>query len=416
MIKRRLFDALKAHLDQKEISLIVGPRQAGKTTLMALLKKYLESRGEKTIYLNFDIESDQQFFATQQGLIQKISVEIGKTKGYVFLDEIQRKKDAGLFLKGIYDMNLPYKFIVSGSGSLELKEHIHESLAGRKQVFTLSTVSFLEFVNYKTGYKYENRLAEFFGMEANATRQFLEEYLMFGGYPKIILEETVDAKRKAVSELYQSYLERDISSLLGVKKTGHFSSLVRLLASQIGNLANIAELASTLGISTKTVGSYLWYLEKTFLVDRISPYFKNLRKEITKSPIYYFGDLGMRNYALGVFGAPPIPSESGFLFQNFINNLLKEQIQHTPASIHYWRTTDKAEVDFVIDQVKAIIPIEVKYKKLAKPEISRAYRNFISRYKPKKGYVVHLGTKQQEVIDETVIGFLPFEQFVLKPF
>lgn len=416
MIKRRLFDALKAHLDQKEISLIVGPRQAGKTTLMALLKKYLESRGEKTIYLNFDIESDQQFFATQQGLIQKISVEIGKTKGYVFLDEIQRKKDAGLFLKGIYDMNLPYKFIVSGSGSLELKEHIHESLAGRKQVFTLSTVSFLEFVNYKTGYKYESRLAEFFGMEANATRQFLEEYLMFGGYPKIILEETVDAKRKAVSELYQSYLERDISSLLGVKKTGHFSSLVRLLASQIGNLANIAELASTLGISTKTVGSYLWYLEKTFLVDRISPYFKNLRKEITKSPIYYFGDLGMRNYALGVFGAPPIPSESGFLFQNFINNLLKEQIQHTPASIHYWRTTDKAEVDFVIDQVKAIIPIEVKYKKLAKPEISRAYRNFISRYKPKKGYVVHLGTKQQEVIDETVIGFLPFEQFVLKPF
>lgn len=414
MIKRRLFDELKAHLDQKEMSLIVGPRQAGKTTLMALLREHLESRGEKTLYLNFDIEADQQFFATQQDLIQKISVEIGREKGYIFLDEIQRKKDAGLFLKGIYDMNLPYKFIVSGSGSLELKERIHESLAGRKQVFTLSTVSFLEFVNYKTGYKYQNRLAEFFALEVNTIQRFLEEYLMFGGYPKVVLQETVDAKRKAMSELYQSYLERDITTLLGVQKIEHFSGLVRLLASQIGNLVNVAELAITLGISIKTVGRYLWYLEKTFLVDRISPYFKNIRKEITKSPIYYFGDLGMRNYALGVFGIPPIPSESGFLFQNFIFNLLKEEIEHTPASIHYWRTTDKAEVDFVIDQIRTVIPIEVKYKKLTSPEIPRAYRNFISRYKPKKGYVVHLGTKQQAVIDETVINFLPFEQFVLK--
>jgi predicted AAA+ superfamily ATPase len=409
-------DALKAHLGQKEISLIVGPRQAGKTTLMVLLKDHLESRGEKTIYLNFDIESDQKFFATQQDLVQKISMEIGNTGGYVFLDEIQRKKDAGLFLKGIYDMNLPYKLIVSGSGSLELKERIHESLAGRKQVFVLSTVSFLEFINYKTGYKYENRLAEFFSLEENAVRRFFEEYLMFGGYPKVILEETVDAKRKAISELYQSYLERDISSLLGVQKTEHFSSLVRLLASQIGSLANTAELASTLGISAKTVVRYLWYLEKTFLVDRISPYFKNLRKEITKSPIYYFGDLGMRNYALGIFGTPPIPSESGFLFQNFINNLLKKQIEHTPARIHYWRTTDKAEVDFVIDQISAIVPIEVKYKKLDRPEIPRAYRNFVSWYKPKKGYVVHLGTKHQTVIDGTAIDFLPFGQFALKQF
>ena len=414
MIKRRLFDDLKAHLDQKEISLIVGPRQAGKTTLMVMLKKHLESQRKKTLYLNFDIEADQQFFTSQQNLVQKISLEIGKDGGYVFLDEIQRKKDAGLFLKGIYDMNLPYKFIVSGSGSLELKERIHESLAGRKRVFTLPTVSFLEFVNYKTEYKYENRPSEFFTLEVNAIQRLLEEYLMFGGYPKVILQETADAKRKAISELYQSYIERDITTLLNVKKTAHFSALVRLLASQIGNLVNVAELASTLGISVKTVGNYLWYLEKTFLVDRISPYFKSIRKEITKSPIYYFGDLGMRNYALGVFGASPIPSETGFLFQNFINNLLKEKIEHTPAGIHYWRTTDKAEVDFVIDQIRAVIPIEVKYKKLVNPVVTRSYRNFLSRYKPEKGYIVHLGANQLATIDGTVIDFISFGQLIFK--
>ena len=139
-----------------------------------------------------------------------------------------------------------------------------------------------------------------------------------------------------------------------------------------------------------------------------------LRKEITKSPIYYFGDLGMRNYALGVFGASPIPSETGFLFQNFINNLLKEKIEHTPAGIHYWRTTDKAEVDFVIDQIRAVIPIEVKYKKLVNPVVTRSYRNFLSRYKPEKGYIVHLGANQLATIDGTVIDFISFGQLIFK--
>src|SRR3989338_8852975 len=128
MIKRALLRDLKEHFNKKEITFIVGPRQAGKTTLMFLLKKYLDRLEEKTVYLTLDIERDRQFFASQESLINKIKLVIGD-KGYVFIDEIQRKENAGIFLKGIYDMNLPYKFIVSGSGSVELKEKIHESLA-----------------------------------------------------------------------------------------------------------------------------------------------------------------------------------------------------------------------------------------------------------------------------------------------
>src|SRR3990167_2573098 len=154
MIKRKIFDELKDHIDKKEITLIVGPRQAGKTTLMLLLKEHLEAQGKKTIFLNLDIESDKQFFTSQDQLLRKITLEIGGGEGYVFIDEIQRKEDAGLFLKGLYDMNLPYKFIVTGSGSLELKEKIHESLVGRKRFFTLDPVSFPEFLNYQTDYKF----------------------------------------------------------------------------------------------------------------------------------------------------------------------------------------------------------------------------------------------------------------------
>jgi len=162
MIKRKLFKELKEHLSQKEISIIVGPRQAGKTTLMELLKEYLERQGENTVFLSLDFEADKKYFTSQNDLINKIQLEIGKNKGYVFIDEIQRKENAGLFLKGLYDLKLPYKFIVSGSGSVELKEKIHESLVGRKRTFELNTISFQEFVDFCTDYRYEGKLFDFF--------------------------------------------------------------------------------------------------------------------------------------------------------------------------------------------------------------------------------------------------------------
>ena len=133
MVKRKLQNELIKHLSKPEITLITGPRQAGKTTLLLWLKKSLEEEKNNTVFFNLDIESDKQFFTSQADLLKKIQLETSKKKTYVFIDEIQRKENAGLFLKGIYDMNLPYKFIITGSGSLELKEKIHESLAGRKR-------------------------------------------------------------------------------------------------------------------------------------------------------------------------------------------------------------------------------------------------------------------------------------------
>ncbi|WP_198018170.1 AAA family ATPase [Hippea jasoniae] len=165
IIKRKLIREIRDHLNKKEITLIVGARQVGKTTLMLFLEKELKQRGKKTLYLNLDREVDKKYFTSQENLINKIRLEIGNQKGFVFIDEIQRKENAGLFLKGVFDYNLPYKFIISGSGSLELKEKIHESLIGRKRTFELNPVSFEEFINFKTHYRYENNLKDFFSIE-----------------------------------------------------------------------------------------------------------------------------------------------------------------------------------------------------------------------------------------------------------
>ena len=411
-IKRYMFSELVAHLPKKEVSLIVGPRQAGKTTLMLQVQDYLKKKNEKTLFLSLDFEGDTPHFNTQAALLDRINLEFGKKKGYVFIDEIQRKENAGIFLKGLYDMQTPYKFVVSGSGSIELKEKVHESLAGRKRMFELQTVSLKEFINYKTMYKYEDRLDEYFRIEKTESLGLLIEYLNFGGYPRVILEETLAEKLQTMDEIYRSYIEKDIAYLLRVERIDAFGNLLRLLAGQAGNIINLNEISSTVGISVQTVKNYLYYAEKTFVIKRLTPYYRNIRKEISKSPVVYFNDIGMRNFSIGQFGRYVMLSEMGFLFQNLIYRLLHEKIKDEGSTLHFWRTKDRAEVDFVINKGREVIPVEVKCKEMKEKSIARSLRSFISRYKPKEAFVVNISLKDEDMIEKTKIRFIPFFELI----
>lgn len=412
-IKRQLYQELEDHLSQKEITVIVGPRQAGKTTLMRMLEQKLQGQGAKTLYLNLDIERDKEYIRTQDILLSKIRLEFGANRGYIFIDEIQRKEDAGLFLKGLYDMDLSYKFIVSGSGSVELKGKLHESLAGRKRIFELTPLTFEEFIHFRTNYAYERVIADFFTVEPTKVRLLLEEYLSFGGYPRVVLEESAGEKQRIIDEIYQSYLERDIAYFLGVRKTADFTHLVRVLAAQIGNLVMPTELSRTLGLSIKTVQQYLSYLEKTYMLLRVTPYFRNARKEITKTPLFYFNDLGFRSYAAGEFGTLRDQSR-GFVFENFVYQILREKVRFTSARVHFWRTKDGAEVDFVIALGDRLIAIEVKYQELKAPTPPRSLLNFITKYHPVEILVVNLKLKETVRTDEgVVIRFIPVSDLFL---
>lgn len=405
MIKRRLLAKLIEHLTNPEISLIIGPRQSGKTTLMRLLINRLAFQGKRSVFLNYDLEKDKPFFKTQQELLSKIKLEIGE-RGYVFLDEIQGKENAGLFLKGLFDMTLPYKFIVSGSGSLELKQKIYESLAGRKRVFSLRPLSFFEFLDYKTSYAYEGKLEEYLLVEKEAGEKALAEYLSFGGYPKVVLAPTRNEKEAAISDIFESYLSRDIAVLLRLKKSENLVQLVRLLSSQAGRLVNYRELSSVLGLSEKTVKRYFWYLEQTFIGARMTPFTRRLRKEIVKSPIFYFTDLGLANYAAGDFFLQDV-SILGLRFQNMLYFEIKNGLRGG-SGLHYWRTKDGAEVDFVIDTGKHIVPIEVKLQTLSSPRPPRGLIRFIRKYQPAVAYVVNLRFKQTVVFEKTSIRFVPY--------
>lgn len=410
-IKRTLYDELTKHLSAKEISIMIGPRQVGKTTLMKEIEGNLRENNLNVLFLNLDVEKDRIFFESQELLIRKIKLEIGN-KGFVFIDEIQRKENAGLFLKGIYDLDLGYKFIISGSGSLELKEKIEESLTGRKRLFELLPVTFEEFTNYKTEYKYQSKLKEYFDIEHEQTENLLTEYLSFGGYPRVITEPSIEEKNKIINEIYRSYIEKDIVSLLNVDKPDAFSLLIKLLSSEVGKILNYSNLAKLSGISVITLKKYLWYSEKTYVIQTISPFFRNTVKELTKSRSIYFYDLGLRNFAIGSFRLLENMNELSFLFQNLVKNILYAQMKWTSWDIKYWRTTDKAEVDFVVVKGEKVIPFEVKYSKLKDVSVKRSLRSFIEKYSPKEAYVINLNFESVIKINNTSVLFIPFYKLI----
>jgi predicted AAA+ superfamily ATPase len=408
-IHRRILPVLQKHLDAPEMTLLVGPRQVGKTTLIRMLLGGLEAKGQRTVFFNLDVEEDMRWFDSQRLLLDRLEFLVGKTGKtvYVAIDEIQRKEDAGRFMKGLYDMGLPYKFILSGSGSLELKEQIAESMMGRKREFFIAPVSFAEFVDYRTDYAYSDRLAVYGQMEPTRLAGHLAEYLNYGGYPRVIVSEGQEEKRLVMREIYTSYVDRDITGLLRLSRPDAFRRMLALLASQSGQLLNMSTLASQAGISTPTLKNYLYYAEKTFAIALVQPYFRNLQKEITKAPTPYFVDLGLRNLVLNKWGTLTDASDFGFVFQNLVYHMLCAKYPNTP--VKYWRTVDKSEVDFVVEDESrgGIFPVEVKYGSLRRPELTRSLRSFIDKYQPKEAWVVNMTLDQVEQIGATTVRFVP---------
>ncbi|MBM3282831.1 ATP-binding protein [Candidatus Gottesmanbacteria bacterium] len=390
-IQRNALDQLKRHLSQKEISLILGPRQSGKTTLILKLKEELEKQGKRTAYYNLDRLEDLELFATQKNLLEKIKFEFGEEKIFVFIDEIQRLKNAGLFLKGLFDYLSPHKFIVTGSGSLELKENIVEPLTGRKKVFYLYPLSFEEFFNYKTAKKLKDFL-RFYQFNKNGAERLLDEYLVFGGYPKVVLAKTTSEKQEVLQEIYSSYLEKDVKALLGVEKDLIYQHLLKYLAGEAGSLFKKSEVSRNLGLNIKTLNRYLFLLEKTYVIKIVRPFYKNPTKELVKTPKVYFLDLGLRNFMISRLNSFFQRDDRGKIFENFV---FRQILDKAPMfGVWFWRTETSTEVDFILQEKGGILPIEVKNARVEVGTVGKNILAFLTKYRAKKAVIVHWGEEK----------------------
>jgi len=224
------------------------------------------------------------------------------------------------FLKHLFDKYADkIKIIVTGSSSLELKAKFQDSLAGRKVSFLINPLNFEEFLIFKN-FSYLDYLKKE-DLPDDIRNNFdkaLSEYLIYGGMPAVVLQNNQKLKQKMLKEYVSAYVNKDIRAIGKVENIANFNSLVKILATQIGSLLNISELGDTVGIPRRAVKKYLDLLEFTFVLDKILPFKKNIRTQITKMPKIYFFDLGIRNAILGNFLEMESRSDAGHLFENFV--------------------------------------------------------------------------------------------------
>lgn len=410
--KRKLEDQIKKFIKRREIIGIRGARQTGKTTLLKILEKSI--KGNK-IFVNLDMLSYRK--PLEESPVDFIErFKRPKRKLFLFLDEIQRVKDAGEKLKIIYDEFPDVKIFVSGSSSLEIKTNVLPRLVGRLFIFDLFTFDFYEYLSVKDKgllrllTKKQNSLKKFIENNERVENpsfsdqftKYLKEYLTFGGYPEVVKSNNGEERKFILKNIFNLYLEKDIISFFKIEDTSKFEDFLKILAFNVSNLISISSMSSDLNISYKKSEEFLTILEHSYIIRKIKPFHRNMNTEIKKSSKLYFLDLGLRNSVIDNFSKFDTRTDNGALLENFI---LRELTVNFPSwKVNYWRTTGGAEIDFIITKGNNIIPIEVK---MTGNKLGKGFYSFLKKYKPKKGIVVTLDKFKKEKIGSTTIYWVP---------
>jgi len=396
--KRNLEENIKKYLSVKETIAIVGIRQCGKTTLMKKIAQDIS--GEKKVnFISFDDVSILQLF--EEDIDSFIQIHV-KSFDFLFIDEIQYAAESGKKLKFIYDYHY-IKMIISGSSAAEISIQSLKYMVGRIFTFRLYPFAFNEFLQVKD----ENLLQVYEkGTYKKATvsqfNKHLREFLMYGGFPRVVTAENFDEKELILKNIYNTYLLREIRETFQLPDNLKTSKLIKLLALQIGNLVNYNELSNQSDFNFSELKNILNIFEKTFIIGFIQPFFTNKRTELIKTPKVYFIDPGFRNICLENFSKTQLVQ--GVNIEQFIySEFIKKDV-----TVKYWRTKSQAEIDFILEKNNEAIPVEVKTS-LKKSKISRSFHSFMGKYKTDKGYILSENLETILKINETQqVYFLPW--------
>ncbi len=386
--------APKQIISQDKAVVIIGPRQAGKTTFAW---HCLREFAPNVLYLNMEdvllrSELDSPFILADW-LRDRLSFIQA-----LFIDEIQHMQEAGLFLKGLVDAHLGKPILATGSSSFHLRARTRESLAGRAVRMKILPLSMHEMTNHTPA---PNPLAR----EQQALKYFASS-LIFGSYPAVHLAKTREDKLRMLTDLCEALILRDASDVHRIQRIDAFRKLLALLAGQTGNLINVAELASHCQVDSGTVNAYLEILEESHIISRVRPYAGGKRREITSAMKVFFIDNGVRNLLVRNMAEDfTTRQDKGALLENWVFSELVKALPMT-ANLHYWQSKSGAEVDFVVNTGKEVTAVEVKSASLRTPKLSRSARSFIDAYQPRTFSLVNLSLNAEISIQTTQAIFL----------
>ena len=405
-ITRNLESLVKENLDKPEIIAILGPRQSGKTTLL----KHIFQTLENAVFISFDDRMALEMFVEDEQTFAELYV---KNNRYLFIDEFQYAKEGGQKLKYIYDHYPDTKILVSGSSAPGLTIHGIKYLVGRIFVFNLYPLSFEEFLRYRNeelfdtylsrkdairAYLYENgELPVLSKPLMELLNTIYDEYIVYGGYPRVAISKSGEEKRLVLKNIYSTYFLREIKDMLSLTTDFNLSRLIRALSIELGGLISYASLGEVSGFDYKGLLWHLNILEKTFICKRIVPFFTNKRTEIIKVPKVYFFDNGFRNTIIDDFSPCNMRQDIGMLNEAFIFS----QLAYAGVEVKFWRSKSKAEVDFIVEKEGRLIAIESKssYKRKTK-----SLMHFKEKYEPYRTVIA-----SREVLkDSDGVLYLPF--------
>jgi len=345
LIQRILKEQINSDIiNSDKVIILYGPRQAGKTTLSEAV---IKNTALKSLMINADQLKYIDVLSSRD--LKKLKSLVS---GYdlLFIDEGQRIPEIGINLKILHDEIPNLKIFITGSSSFLLSGRVTEALTGRKKTYTLLPVSIQELALEKNEFELNDQL---------------DERLIYGMYPEVIISENYRVKEAYLHEITTSYLYKDILELENIRYPMKIRDLLRLLAFQLGSQVSINELCNSLRLNRETVERYLFLLEQSFIVFRLTAFSRNQRNEISKSQKFYFYDNGIRNMMIDNMKSLEARNDVGALWENFIISERKKKWLYKQIRVksYFWRNYAGAELDIVEEINNDLTAFEIKYKK-----------------------------------------------------
>ncbi|MBT5796997.1 MAG: ATP-binding protein [Porticoccaceae bacterium] len=368
MIKRNISKELHLLLQEYPIVTVLGPRQAGKTTLV---------QQELPDYAYVSLEDpDERMLAGEDP-----RAFLRRYPGNTIFDEVQRVPMLLSYLQGIVDKEQKNgRFVLTGSHQLELRAAVAQSLAGRTGLLHLLPLSIEELT------------------QAGKAFGGFEDYVIHGFLPRVHSQN--QRPFRAYANYYQTYIERDVRQLIELKDVSLFEKFIKLLAGRVGQLMDYQALSNAVGVTTKTIKQWLSVLEASYVVVKLPPYFENFGKRVVKSPKYFFADVGLLAYLLGIETADQVLRDPllGGIFENLVViDVLKQRYNSGyDANLYFFRDSNGNEIDLLCKTSSGLVGIEIKAAATWHGKFAKQLVRFATNNHPLyKSLVVYNGTELQ---------------------